>query len=392
MKTAWDNKRLVVDILLIFLITRGIIAGIYFIYCAVCNDTSGFESVFGRWDTVYYTDITENGYYVSGRADGKENWAFFPLFPLACRGLKMITGGALPAFWCGIVVSEICLFAASFFAVKLIRQKRMVNGERGCLFTGLAKNGLLIVWLLMLGPFTVYFSAAYTEGLFVMLLVLFFFLLEKEHFFAAGVAAAFAGATRSVGCVLVLPLIMGMYSSYKRQKSSRSIPGFVKHVFSSPGRLFGVLIVPAGIVCYMIYLHCLMGDALGFVHVQEAWRDGEFFPVLGVLGYHLVGMGTLRYTVSAWLCIAAFVMYAWMFMRGLKKEAVWGMASLLVPIASHVMSTPRFISGSFVIWMGLYLFIKSMKSSAAQIIFTAVLYAGGVITIAMWCAQARFLM
>ena len=81
-----------------------------------------------------------------------------------------------------------------------------------------------------------------------------------------------------------------------------------------------------------------------------------------------------------------------MFVKGLRREAVWGIISLLLPLTSHIMSTPRFISGSFVVWMGMYLLIKSMKSHGAQVFFTILLYAGGVITIAMWYAQAHLIM
>ena len=387
-----SNKGLFWQILLIFLITRGIIAAVYFIYCAVFNEHGGFEHVFGRWDTEHYMDIINNGYHLPQRSDGMANWAFFPLYPLAARGVMLISGGYLSAFWSGIIVSNICLFVASYFAVKLIRDRGLTGQERGFVFTGLAKNGLLLAWFLMLAPFTVYYSAVYTEGLFVMLIVLFFYSCQKELFPLAGIFAALAGATRSVGIVLVIPLIMAMYTSYRQETGSGNIFKYIGSIFARPSRLFSILVVPAGLVGYMLYLYNFLGDMLAFVHVQYAWRHEEFVPVIGVLRKYLFSWDEPHYTISAWICIGAFILYLWMFIKGLRKEAVFGTLALLIPLSSHIMSTPRFISGSFVVWMGMYYLIKETKSGAAQVLWTIALYAGGIITIAMWCAQAAFVM
>ena len=387
-----SGKGLFLQILLIFIITRGIIAGVYFAYCAIFNETGGFEHVFGRWDTEHYMDIVNNGYHLPQRADGMANWAFFPLFPLACRGVMLISGGNLSGFWSGIIVSNVCLFISSYFAVKLIRERGLTKGERGPAFSGLAGNGLLLAWFLMLAPLTIYFAVPYTESMFVMLIVLFFYSAQKELFPLAGIFAALAGATRSVGIVLVIPLIMAMYTSYRDETGSGNIFKYIGSIFARPSRLFSILVVPAGLVGYMLYLYYFLGDILAFVHVQYAWRKEAFVPVVGVLKRYMFSLDEPHYTISAWMCVAVLALYLWMFVKGLRKEAVFGAIALLVPLSSHIMSTPRFISGSFVIWMGLYYAIKEMKSGAAQMISVILLYAGGIITIAMWCAQAGFVM
>ena len=391
MKSTQSNGKLILQILLIFLITRAIMLGVYLVYCAIFNDTSGFEGVFGRWDTSYYRDIINNGYSLPKAGNGMANFAFFPLFPMAAKGLQIISGGIIPSFWCGIIVSDICLVLASYFAVKLIRDKGLTKGERGPAFSGLAGNGLLLAWLLMLGPLTVYFGMCYTEGMFLLWIVLFFYFADKKIFMLAGMFAMLAGTTRSVGCLLVIPLIMAMYSHYKESTGTGNVFKFIGGIFAKPSWLFSILMIPAGVFLFMIFLHFRLGDAWAFMHAQVAWRDDHFVPLVGVLGRHLIGMGVPRYTLSAWICVAAFVMYIWMFVKGLRKEAVWGIVSLLLPLTSHVMSTPRFISGSFVIWMGMYLLIKGMKPKMG-VVFTGILYAGGIITIAMWCASARFMM
>ena len=55
-----------------------------------------------------------------------------------------------------------------------------------------------------------------------------------------------------------------------------------------------------------------------------------------------------------WFCIAAFAVYGFMLYRKYYSMAVFGIISLLVPLTSHVMSTCRFIIGTYVIFIGAY--------------------------------------
>lgn len=384
-----QNLKLFLQLLLIFAVSRGVIIGVYFVYKYAFGDTGGFSDIFGRWDSVFYERITTKLYTWPVPGDPQADWAFFPLYPLLCRGIMIITFWKLPVFYVCSVVSNVCIFTASFFAVKLVRFTGMTSGENDdSYFKGFAKDGLMVAWLLMLAPYTVYFATAYTESLFVMLVVLSFYFMKRNLFLAAGVTAALAGATRSTGVVLIVPLIMEMYRRYKEEKSEGEQKSlFIGDIIKKPFRLLSLVIVPAGIFTYMLFMYGFTGDAWAFKNVQIAWREGDHFPVFGVLwdfctGSH-EGEGQLRYMIIGWICVAAIIFYIWMFFAGLKTEAVFGLIMLLIPLTSHVMSTPRFIAGSFVMWMGWYLALQRLPRGL-KFAFTVAGVAASVFLIGEW--------
>ena len=384
-----ENLKLFLHLLLIFAVSRGVMAGVYLVYKYAFGDTWGFPDIFGRWDSVYYERITTDFYTCPAPGDPQADWAFFPLYPLLCRGIMIITFWKLPVFYVCMGVSNVCVFIASFFAVKLVRYMGLTSGEKDrTYFKGVAADGLMVAWLLMLAPFTVYFATAYSESLFVLLIVLSFYFMKKDRFVAAGITAALAGATRSLGVVLIIPLIMEMYRYFREEKRLGNEKGlFITGIFKKPSRLFSLVIVPAGIFSYMLYLYHLTGDAWAFKNVQIAWREGEHFPIVGVLwdfctGFYS-GEAELRYMIIGWICIAALIFYVWMFFAGLRTEAVFGILMLLIPLTSHVMSTPRFIAGSFVMWIGWYVALQRLPRGL-KYVFTVAGVAASVFLIGGW--------
>ena len=104
-----------------------------------------------------------------------------------------------------------------------------------------------------------------------------------------------------------------------------------------------------------------------------AWREDTYFPVVGVLWKACTGQIEPRYTYMGWFCIGIFAVYGYMLYRKYYSMAVFGIISLLVPLTSHVMSTCRFTVGSFVVYMGVYEILKSVrpKIRTAILIFFA---------------------
>jgi hypothetical protein len=234
----------------------------------------------------------------------------------------------------------------------------------------------------------------YTEAMFIMFIALTFYFCRKRRFLAAGLMAAFASATRIVGCTLVFPLMMELYAYYAQEgriagirKSAESpeakneavaakLWGFVCNVVKNPLDMLSILICPLGTFAYMGFLRAFCGDVWAFLHVQIAWRDDEYFPVLGVLWKACTGQIEPRYTYMGWFCIAVFVMYGYMFARKHRSMAVFGIISLLVPLASHVMSTCRFTVGSYVIYIGFYDLLANLRGSIGKNLLRYVIIAG----------------
>src|SRR3954462_1529448 len=105
-----------------------------------------------RWDSVWYLAIANDGY----PADDPRRAAFFPLYPLLVGAAKAFVRQPILA---GALVSLAC------FAVALMLLHRLAALELG------APAARMPVWALALFPGAVFFSAVYSEALYLMLSV-----------------------------------------------------------------------------------------------------------------------------------------------------------------------------------------------------------------------------
>ncbi len=169
-------------------------------------------SAWYRWDAEWYLRIAGNGpqmgyssYWVN-KDHHFSAFAFFPLYPLTVRAAATVVPGALDAVPFGgpaqpqliavsLVVSNV-IFALALVALYLLALARAGPAA--------ARRA---VWLLCLFPTSVFFSAPYSEGMFLLWLVLFFLMLQRQRWWLAGLCGALAAATRSLGVALVLPYL-----------------------------------------------------------------------------------------------------------------------------------------------------------------------------------------
>ena len=61
--------------------------------------------------------------------DPQANWAFFPLYVIVCAALKAVTGGLINTYVIGMIVSNICIIIAAFFAVKGLKKQTSIKEE-----------------------------------------------------------------------------------------------------------------------------------------------------------------------------------------------------------------------------------------------------------------------
>ncbi len=111
-----------------------------------------------RWDTFWYLDIATRGYHWNGNPLEQQNVVFFPLFPLLMRG-----GGVD--------------HRRTSVARRAVRVARRLSARRCRYFWRWTADRLGpdaatgAVWLLSAFPLAVFFSAAYTESLYLLLVV-----------------------------------------------------------------------------------------------------------------------------------------------------------------------------------------------------------------------------
>jgi hypothetical protein len=110
-----------------------------------------------RWDAGWYRHIAAHGYVAEPVGPpGQRNLAFYPLYPFVMR-LVSLTG--LDPLAAGILVSNLAMLVA------LVLVHRMASARFG------ADAAFRCVVLLSIFPYAFYFSAVYSESLFVLLAV-----------------------------------------------------------------------------------------------------------------------------------------------------------------------------------------------------------------------------
>jgi hypothetical protein len=203
---------------------------------------------FANWDGRWYINIVEHGYLYNPATPSSV--AFFPLYPLLGRGVVELTG--LRTDLALLLVSHLCL-ATAFVLLAVYLRERFSNAREP-----LAEFTLLA---LALFPTTVFFRMAYTESLFLCLLVLFLYALERRWPLAViALIVGTATASRATGVGLLPPFALHVW-----QRSSSARQG--------AGRLLWLVPLACwGIAGWMLYQQVVFGDALVFAKTQANWR------------------------------------------------------------------------------------------------------------------------
>jgi hypothetical protein len=308
-------------------------------------------SPLARWDAKWFLEIARDGY------EGGLDVAFFPLYPLLVRALVLPYPSEGALLVSAYAVSLGCFLAALWLL------HRLVELELG------RDVATASVWLLALFPAAVYFSAPYSESLFLLVSVGAFYAARTGRWAWAGALAAAASATRSAGLVLLVPLAVMWLESRPRR----------------PGALAWLALAPLGVALYALYLGLDHGDALAFVDAQEAWHRDFAGPFVGAWDGALAAWDGARQLASgsretvyferaggdpmanarinlmlfASLVLAAVAVVG-AFRRLPRAYGAYALAALAIPLSYPVgpqplMSLPRFVSVLFplFVWFAL---------------------------------------
>jgi hypothetical protein len=307
---------------------------------------------FAQWDSVWFLHIARHGY------DLKETAAFFPLYPLAVRGVSEVLRSDVAA---SVLVS---VAAGSIAVVVLHRLARPLIGEAGAATT---------VLLVTLYPLAFVFTAAYSDGLFLALAAGSFLSGVRGRPLAAGVLGGLACATRLVGLALLPALLVLLWPRGRR--------GFL--------RLAPLLLLPAAVAVYAIYLDHKLGDPWAFVHAQGVYWNRHVHsggPLTGLWlavrdGYqgaselvqHLPraphGAFEHRDQWASWnvvqlLLLAAAAWLTWVAWTRLGTAyGLYSLATLVIILTSPadlvpLVSLPRFLLGDFPLFLALALLLR----------------------------------
>ncbi len=231
-----------------------------------------------RWDASWYLVIAHYGYRPDLGAFTSSRDAFFPLYPL---GLRTISGLGVPPVLAGVLLSCSAL-ALALYGIHRLTTLELTRIGR---FAGAGRADVarLAVMVTAFAPMAFYFSAIYSESLYLALSVGLFWAARQGRFAAVAVLGALAAATRSAGLVLLLPALM-LYLYGPREDRPPDFPrarGLAPR-YRLRRNVLWLALVPAGLGLYVLYLGLSGGDALMPFHAQEVWTRHFAGPYLGI--------------------------------------------------------------------------------------------------------------
>jgi hypothetical protein len=223
---------------------------------------------FARWDSVWYLAIAHGGYdHEPART------AFFPLYPLVLRGVGVVIGSDLLA---GVLVSMVA------FAVSLVLLYRLVALE---LDDEVAR---IAVMLIAFCPMAYFFSAVYSESLFLALSLGCIWQARMGRWAVAGVLGALAAAERNSGIALCVPIALLFLYGPRADLGPAILPAAASRLrrllprYRPTLSLAWVLLVPAGLAVYVLALALATGDGLAPFHAEQVWFRHYAGPFGGV--------------------------------------------------------------------------------------------------------------
>lgn len=229
---------------------------------ATCGGVVGACSrgvyVLWRWDAAHYIAMASRGY-----GPRHSDAAFFPLFPTVVGLLARPFGGTQQqCYWTGLVVANVA------FLLGLVLVYRLARAEFS---TAVARAAVL---LLAFSPIGVYFVAPYAEPLSVPLAVAALLFAKRDAWLRAGLFGMLTTLTKPDGVALTVPLLVIAL----RRFGPRDLLGAAERG-ARLRALAGVVLVPAGLLVYMLYLQIAIHEPLEFLRVQhQVWNRTTAFP------------------------------------------------------------------------------------------------------------------
>ncbi len=230
-----------------------------------------------RWDAGWYLGIAEDGYEAASGPETQQNIAFFPAYPVLTRAVGALLGAGVvqrtvdpfPEASRRYVLAGLLVALGAFFAA-LVYLYRLA---RDCFDTRVARASVL---LLAAYPFAIFFSAPYTESLFLLSAVATFYHFRRAEHGRAALWGLLAGLTKANGCLLSVPLaILALQQAglLWRGASTRLVPVPTRTPAAHAGAMAAASMPGIGMVLFSAYLFLLTGRPLAWLDVHRlAWE------------------------------------------------------------------------------------------------------------------------
>jgi Mannosyltransferase (PIG-V) len=243
-----------------------------------------------RWDAAWYLVIAKYGYRPDLGAFTSPRAAFFPAYPLGLRSLASL---GLPPVLAGTLLSLVALALALYALHRLTtlefaRVGALARSSGSRLAPARvgrraepAEVARLAVLVTAFAPMAFYLSAVYSESLYLALSVGCFWAARHGRFAIVGVLGALAAATRSAGVLLLLPaIVLYLYGPREDRAADAVDARGLRPRYRLRADALWLLLIPAGVGAFMLYLGLAGGDPLAPFAAQDVWSRHFAGPYL----------------------------------------------------------------------------------------------------------------
>lgn len=277
------------------------------------------STAWNRWDAPHYLYLAQQWYTNNG--DPANFIVFFPLYPLVLKPLIVSFGNPVLS---GIFISNIIFILGCYFFYKLVS---LDYSEKIAMWT---------VAALATFPTSYFFSAPYTESLFLLFFCTSLYSARKGKWIWSGIFMSFGVITRPFGALL-LPAILTEWF-YDRKRKWSSLP-----VIALPSMLTASW--------YLFLNKTVYGNYFAFQKIlTDNWQKHTASPVASILDSWRIafGGGLTNYTILVGWAEGLTITLAWILIpfafKYLRKSwaVYYSLSIVLFSSTSFILSTPRY--------------------------------------------------
>ena len=266
---------------------------VFLAVCAVAlvmlgnRDGRGLLSLWEKWDGFHYVRLVEQGY--GGYTEDGQHYflVFYPLYVWLVRLVRLAVGDTVLS---GLLVSFFCYAGGCAYLYRL----------------AFREYGRAVAWrtvvFLSVFPFSFFFGAMMTEGLFLLTTAAGLYHIRRHQWLRAGIWGALAALTRMHGLVLIGAALAELIQS-RRLFALRGAE-LKRNLRAVLCRLPLIFLPMLGTVVYLCLNYAIDGNPFAFTaHQQARWSQG-FMWISQVLQYLLINAityGNLTVQLQLWL-------------------------------------------------------------------------------------------
>jgi len=280
-----------------------------------------------QFDAIHYERLVVNGYddYKLYENHPAANWPFLPFYPGLVRLSWEPLSKYLSVNTVGIILSNIFFYFGLIFVFRFCKDK--YNKK-------VANN---TVWFLSIFPSTYFFSAFYTESLYLLIVASSFYYLNKGNYLKSAIIGSIGAITRITA--IFLPIVY-LWEIFKKNKYK--ITETIKK-----RELYYIFIFPALLLIYLLYINNLTGSFLSPFKEQMNWGRTTFstpiYPIIEYLKEPYLHIPWDLGLITVIILTLTFYLIYQVFRKMGLGYGIFSLLSLSLPLLSGFAGMNRFI-------------------------------------------------